>query len=226
MATATGDPQWLLRLGADARRSDRGVAHTLRDRRPCWSAHRWVGSLVLRRKRTHAPLFRALVLVDVTPRWETSRCRSHSEVHARASGRIRVARRGRRSGRGPSAASVSAASGPSGCATCCAEHGDGRLRWHWDPRLLDEIAAQSAGHQPRLLEAARGIRIPTLLISGGASDIVSGATIDEFLALVPHAHHVSMPAATHMIVGDDNVAFTGHVVDFLRALTRIREFSQ
>ena len=59
------------------------------------------------------------------------------------------------------------------------------------------------------------MRVPTLLISGGASDIVSHDTIGEFLALVPHARHVRVAGATHMIVGDDNAAFTRHVMEFL-----------
>jgi len=50
------------------------------------------------------------------------------------------------------------------------------------------------------------------------SDIVSDETIAEFLSLVPHARHVSVPRATHMIVGDDNAAFTHHVAEFLKTL--------
>ena len=64
---------------------------------------------------------------------------------------------------------------------------DGRLRWHWDPRLLDRVAADGERHQAALLDAARRIDVPTLLISGEKSDIVSDATIAEFLQLVPHA---------------------------------------
>ena len=69
------------------------------------------------------------------------------------------------------------------------------------------------------------MRIPTLLISGGASDIVSHATIEEFLALVPQARHIRVAGATHMIVGDDNAAFTRHVAEFLDGI-EAKEFSQ
>jgi pimeloyl-ACP methyl ester carboxylesterase len=57
-----------------------------------------------------------------------------------------------------------------------------------------------------------------VLVSGGASDIVSPSTINEFLALVPHARHIVVPHATHMVAGDDNIAFTQHVVQFLDTL--------
>lgn len=91
---------------------------------------------------------------------------------------------------------------------------DGRLRWHWDPRLLEDLA-DSAKHQDELAEAARGIDIPVLLVSGGRSDLVSQETIAHFRELVPHARHVHLPEATHMVAGDDNDAFTRAVLDFL-----------
>lgn len=91
---------------------------------------------------------------------------------------------------------------------------DGRLRWHWDPRLLHDLA-DSAKHQDELAEAARGIDVPVLLVSGGRSDLVSKETVAHFLDLVPHAEHVHLPEATHMVAGDDNDAFTRAVIEFL-----------
>jgi pimeloyl-ACP methyl ester carboxylesterase len=84
--------------------------------------------------------------------------------------------------------------------------------------MLDRIATDSEQQQVHLLEAARNIRVPTLLISGARSDIVSEATIEEFLACVPHAEHVSVAHATHMVVGDRNDAFTDAVRRFIEPL--------
>ncbi|HEY9514020.1 MAG TPA: alpha/beta hydrolase, partial [Rhodanobacter sp.] len=47
------------------------------------------------------------------------------------------------------------------------------------------------------------------------SDVVSQATIDEFLHLVPQAEHVQLPDATHMLAGDANDAFTSEVARFV-----------
>jgi pimeloyl-ACP methyl ester carboxylesterase len=91
---------------------------------------------------------------------------------------------------------------------------DGRLRWHWDARLLDDLA-DSAKHQPELEAAARAVRVPVLLISGGRSDLVSAETVTHFQTLVPHAQHIVLPEATHMLAGDDNDGFTRLVLDFL-----------
>lgn len=171
-----------------------------------------------------APLFRALVLVDVTPRWEprgVDRILNFMRAHPDGFDSLDAA-----------AASIAAylphrreRKSPDRLRGLLADRGDGRLRWHWDPRLLDELAQGSESYQSQLLDAARRVRIPTLLISGGASDIVSPDTIDEFLALVPHARHVRVADATHMIVGDDNAAFTRHVAEFLDEI-EAQEFSQ
>jgi pimeloyl-ACP methyl ester carboxylesterase len=92
---------------------------------------------------------------------------------------------------------------------------DGRLRWHWDPAMLEPIAEEGERHQPRLIEAARRVQLPVLLLSGGRSDVVSEATIDEFLDLVPHAEHRELPRATHMVAGDANDAFTRAIAAFI-----------
>lgn len=95
---------------------------------------------------------------------------------------------------------------------------DGRLRWHWDPALLDGMVAESERYQPQLFEAAARVSVPVLLLSGARSDVVSSQTVEEFLRLVPHARHVSLPGATHMVAGDANDAFTREIALFLRTL--------
>jgi pimeloyl-ACP methyl ester carboxylesterase len=162
----------------------------------------------------HAPLFAALVLVDVTPRWETrgvERILSFMGAHpdgfasfdeaAEAIAAYLPHRQGRKS--------------PGQLQSLLVPHGDGRLRWHWDPRLLEEVARGAERHQHALLDAASRIDIPTLLVSGGRSDLVSDHTVQEFRALVPHASHVTIAEATHMVAGDRNDLFTDAILAFL-----------
>ena len=59
------------------------------------------------------------------------------------------------------------------------EGGDGRWRWHWDPRLVDELARDSEQHQDDIAQATRAVRCPLLLISGGRSDLVSARTVAD-----------------------------------------------
>jgi pimeloyl-ACP methyl ester carboxylesterase len=64
--------------------------------------------------------------------------------------------------------------------------------------------------------------VPTLLVSGERSDVVSDDTIAEFLRCVPHAQHVRVARATHMIAGDENAAFTAAVERFVAPLRNNR----
>ena len=99
------------------------------------------------------------------------------------------------------------------------QHADGRWYWHWDPKFLrvgDEPSrAVDAG---RLYHAARNITVPTLLVRGTYSDVVAPGGAAELLNLIPTATAVEV-AAGHMIAGDDNDAFTAHLLDFLTDLS-------
>lgn len=99
---------------------------------------------------------------------------------------------------------------------------DGRWRWHWDPRFLDGPRAAGTdrrGLEAALIEAARRIRIPALLVRGGSSELVKEAHAREFLALVPHADYVDVSDARHMVAGDRNDHFSAAVLSFIGRLS-------
>jgi non-heme chloroperoxidase len=66
-----------------------------------------------------------------------------------------------------------------------------------------------------MFAAARALRVPTMLVRGGISDVVSEETTKEFLAAVPHAKYVDVAEAGHMVAGDRNDAFSKAVIAFL-----------
>ncbi|CQD20855.1 Putative hydrolase (alpha/beta fold) [Mycobacteroides abscessus subsp. abscessus] len=66
-----------------------------------------------------------------------------------------------------------------------------------------------------LVDGARRVSAPTLLVRGLLSDIVSEETVKDFLTLVPHAQTVDVSGAGHMVAGDNNDVFSTAVVDFL-----------
>lgn len=94
---------------------------------------------------------------------------------------------------------------------------DGRWYWHWDPNFvrpqdgwdMDKI-------NERLSAAARAIRSPLMLLHGTNSEIVSAEGAARFHSLLPQAEVVEISGAHHMVVGDDNDAFLGAIVPFLR----------
>jgi len=98
---------------------------------------------------------------------------------------------------------------------------DGRWRWHWDPRFLNGRRAAGADRQrleASLVEAARRIHIPALLVRGGSSELVKGAHAKEFIELVPHADYVDVSGARHMVAGDRNDHFCAAVLPFIERL--------
>lgn len=94
-------------------------------------------------------------------------------------------------------------------------HEDGRWHWHWDPAFLDfgdESSRQV--RTDRLYAAARSITVPTLLVRGKDSDVVTEEGAAELRELIPTAR-IAEAAAGHMVAGDDNDVFSGRVLAFL-----------
>lgn len=95
---------------------------------------------------------------------------------------------------------------------------DGRWYWHWDPRFLlggtDE--PRSLRNEDRLDAAAGALALPTLLVRGRQSDVLSEEGARHLVSLVPHARYVDVGGAGHMVAGDRNDAFNDAVIEFLR----------
>jgi len=92
---------------------------------------------------------------------------------------------------------------------------DGRYTWHWDPRFMGVDGPREITEQARLFAAARRLTLPTLLVRGRESDILSDDGVREFMAHLPNAQYVDVGGAGHMVAGDRNDAFTEAVRGFL-----------
>lgn len=99
------------------------------------------------------------------------------------------------------------------------QHADGRWYWHWDPEFIqigDE--PQRRADPKRLRAAASRLRVPTLLVRGAQSDVVSDAGLAKMQQLVPTADSIVIPGAAHMVAGDDNDVFVSGIEAFLDRL--------
>lgn len=93
---------------------------------------------------------------------------------------------------------------------------DGRLYWHWDPRMMDQRPTPEPPSATNELERVSDhVTVPTLLVRGSRSDIVDDETVAEMLAFVPQLEVFEVPGAGHMVAGDRNDAFNGGVLAFL-----------
>ena len=97
---------------------------------------------------------------------------------------------------------------------------DGRYYWHWDMKMLELWKSitpdQQIKNEARMYQAAKNLKVPTMIVRGGMSDVVSEKVMAEFLDEVPHVRSVNVSDAGHMVAGDSNHAFTNAVLDFLK----------
>ena len=106
---------------------------------------------------------------------------------------------------------------PAGLMKVLRQRGDGRWYWHWDPKFLEHGRTEVPREDfQALFEAAlRGIRVPTLLVRGLLSDVVTEEGVQDFLDQIPGARLVDVGGAAHMVAGDQNDVFSHAVVAFL-----------
>jgi pimeloyl-ACP methyl ester carboxylesterase len=164
-----------------------------------------------------APIARALVLVDIATRMEEQGASRIMSFMAGAPDGFESIQ---------AAADAVTAYNPhrprpkdlSGLAKNLRQREDGRYRWHWDPAFIEgRHTTTERMHEPELLDrAARALTLPTLLVRGRQSDLLSAEGAQEFLDLVPHARFTDVSGAGHMVAGDKNDVFTAAVMTFLR----------
>lgn len=183
-------------------------------------------SLMAVHRSQPAQIARALVLVDVAPNIEpkgVDRIRSfmHEHMHSGFGSLDEVA-------------DAVAAYNPhrprpsnlDGLRKNVRQRDDGRWYWHWDPAFMWGRHAESdetriiefEQRAASLEEAARSLSIPTLLVRGRQSDLLSEEGAERFLGFVPHAEFADVAGAGHMVAGDANDAFNDAVVTFLEKL--------
>lgn len=97
---------------------------------------------------------------------------------------------------------------------------NGKYRWHWDPKFHTGIR-DVPKRQQRMEACVRALSLPTLLVRGGLSDILSEEGAAEFLKLYPKAEYVNVTGAGHMVAGDRNDIFAGAVIDFLHRVVPV-----
>jgi pimeloyl-ACP methyl ester carboxylesterase len=106
---------------------------------------------------------------------------------------------------------------PSGLMKNLRLRGDGRLHWHWDPKIIQYPRRLEPPQFAEVLEqAATRVAIPSLLVRGLHSDIVSDEGVAALIRRLPALEVLDVGDAGHMVAGDKNDAFNQGVVEFLR----------
>ncbi|MFC4295873.1 alpha/beta fold hydrolase [Novosphingobium tardum] len=96
------------------------------------------------------------------------------------------------------------------------EREDGRLYWHWDPRIVstrpEDIHAM-VERSARML--GRRLEMGVLVVRGMSSDVVSDSSVAAFRKILPTLEVADVAGAGHMVSGDRNDAFNASVLEFL-----------
>lgn len=99
---------------------------------------------------------------------------------------------------------------------------DGRLYWHYDPRILvDEPERHHRVVQRSSVALAERPEMPVLLVRGLSSDVVSDEGIEAFRAMLPTLEVADVSGAGHMVSGDRNDVFNASVISFLNRVLRV-----
>ncbi|GKY89613.1 alpha/beta fold hydrolase [Sinisalibacter aestuarii] len=166
-------------------------------------------------------VFRALVLVDITPKIDVKgadkvlgfmgqHLEDGFETYEEAAEAI-AAYLPERKGRKSNIASL---------ARYLRTRPDGRYTWHWDPAFIEGRRSSRLNEQTLedLNTALAAIDVPILLVRGSQSELVNDESVAHFLEIAPHAEFQDVTGAGHMIVGDRNDVFSETLDTFLSRL--------
>ena len=89
---------------------------------------------------------------------------------------------------------------------------DGRLFWHWDPRTAAPEFLNPPSEGETLIDAARQVRTPVVLVRAEFSELVSAQSVERFRELTPQLEVEQADGASHMFTDDDNDAFADRLL--------------
>jgi len=93
---------------------------------------------------------------------------------------------------------------------------DGRLYWRWDPRAAGDDYLSSTEIEARLTVAAAGLRLPTLLVRGTLSDLVTDDCVAHFRSTQPAAEVFDIVGGGHLMKTQRLDVFCSATIDFLK----------
>ena len=97
---------------------------------------------------------------------------------------------------------------------------NGKWTWKYDKRLRSP--GRRMGSDPetekRLWGYLEALQCPTLLVRGGASDIIAMDTADKMHAVIPNSQLSTIEGAGHLVMGDSPSGFQRAVTEFLAGL--------
>ena len=97
---------------------------------------------------------------------------------------------------------------------------NGKWTWKYDRALRSpgRRMGSDAETEKRLWGYIESLQCPTLLVRGGASDIVAMDTADRMHQAIPNSRIATIEGAGHLVMGDSPSGFQATVTEFLASL--------
>ena len=95
---------------------------------------------------------------------------------------------------------------------------DGKWSWKYDKLLRTPGRQAPAWSEQQLWDAVSKIDCPTLITRGGDSDIFAEETMRRMQQVIPNCAAVTIPAAGHLVAGDNPAVFLAAVQNFYASL--------
>lgn len=93
---------------------------------------------------------------------------------------------------------------------------DGRWTWRWDRAFRDEsVALQTMMEPAEAWRRLANINVPTLLIRGALSDVLSPAMAREMTSTIPDCRFLEVTGAGHPVPADRPEGFLRALRTFL-----------
>ena len=185
----------------------------------------WVGASMgglvglIAEAESERPLYSALVLVDITPRWERAgveRILAFMSAHPGGFESLAQAQQVVADYLPHRAARERA---PERLEKLLVLGADGRWRWHWDPQLLDTVSADAGSIGGRLHDGRATRAHSRCCWSAAGAATWSPTTPSTNSSHSPRTReHQRIADATHMVAGDANDRFGAVIADFLARL--------
>ncbi len=93
---------------------------------------------------------------------------------------------------------------------------DGRIFWRWDPKAAASQYLSQPDIAPKLAAATASLKMPTLLVRGTKSDLVTDDCVAHFRECLPTAEVFDIEGGGHLMKTQDLRVFCDGTMDFLR----------
>jgi len=100
---------------------------------------------------------------------------------------------------------------------------DGRIYWRWDPKAAHEDHLSPSGIEERLAESSAKLEIPTLLVRGTLSDLVTDECVTHFRRCQPKAEVFDIVGGGHLMKTQRLDVFCCATIDFIKRAMGVLE---